>query len=73
MIAYADFWVSLGCLMAGLLLMAHMYRVERRPPNLNSPRLAPTTLLLLLGLFIVLGAGVHLLGYFGIHPPHEKF
>ncbi len=53
--------------------MVQMYRVERRPPNLNSPRLVPTTLLLLLGLLVVLGAGAHLLGYFGIHPPQEKF
>ena len=73
MMAYADFWVSLACLLVGLLLMGQMYRVERRPPNLNSPRMVPTTLLLLLGLLIALGAGAHLLGYFGIHPPQEKF
>ena len=73
MMAYADFWVSLACLLGGLLLMGQMYRVERRPPNLNSPRLVPTTLLLLLGLLVALGAGAHLLGYFGIHPPQEKF
>ena len=73
MMAYADFWVSLACLLAGLLLMGQMYRMERRPPNLNAPRLVPTTLLLLLGLLVALGAGAHLLGYFGIHPPQRKF
>ena len=71
MMTYADFWVSLACLLAGLVLMGQMYRVERRPPNLNAPRLLPTTLLLLLGLLIALGAGAHLLGYFGIHPPQQ--
>jgi hypothetical protein len=65
----SDFWISLGVFLVGLALMAAMYRAEKRPRNDLKPRLFPTTLVLLLGLLIALGAGIHLLGYFGIQPP----
>ena len=67
----SDFWISLAALAAGLGLMVAMYALEKRPRQDLKPRLLPTTLLLLLGLLVALGAGIHLLGYLGIHPPSQ--
>ena len=68
MVWNTDFWVSFAALIGGLLVMVQMYRIERRPRNSLSPRLFPTTLVLLLGLIVALGAGVHLLTLVGIQP-----
>ena len=71
MVWNTDFWVSSAALIGGLLLVGQMYRVERRPRDSLSPRLFPTTLVLLLGLIVALGAGVHLLTMVGIQPPQR--
>lgn len=71
LMATADFWISLMCLLAGFTVMALTYRMERRPSSTLSPRLIPTTLLMLFGLLLALGAGAHLLSTFGIHPPQS--
>ena len=71
MMATMDFWISLVCLLAGFAVMGHTYRVERRPRSTLSPPLIPTTLLMLFGLLLALGAGAHLLSIFGIHPPQR--
>ena len=71
MVLNTDFWVSFAALIGGLLVMVQMYRIERRPRGSLSPRLFPTTLLLLLGLLVALGAGAHLLTMVGIHPPQR--
>jgi hypothetical protein len=68
----SDFWISLAVLLGGSGLVAAMYWLEKRPRKNLKPRLFPTTLVLLLGLLIALGAGVHLLGYLGIHPPTQR-
>jgi hypothetical protein len=68
----SDFWISLAVLLLGFGLVAAMYRLEKRPRKDLQPRLFPTTLVLLLGLLIALGAAIHLLGYAGIHPPAQR-
>jgi hypothetical protein len=68
----SDIWISTLALAAGLGLVAGMYWLEKHPRRDLKPRLFPTTLLLLLGLLVALGAGVHLLGYLGIHPPQQQ-
>ncbi len=68
----SDFWISLAALVLGLALVAGMYVIEKRPRKDLKPRLFPTTLVLLLGLLIALGAGIHLLGYIGIQPPKQQ-
>ena len=64
----SDFWISVAIFVGGILLMAAMYRLEKQPKGNLKPRLLPTTLVLLVGLLIALGAGFHLLAYAGIHP-----
>ena len=68
----SDFWISLAVLLLGLGLVAAMYWLEKQPRKDLRPRLFPTTLVLLLGLLIALGAAIHLLGYAGIHPPTQR-
>ena len=71
MVLNTDFLVSLAALISGLLVVGQMYRIEKRPRGNLSPRLLPTTLVLLLGLLVALGAGAHLLSLIGIHPPQR--
>ena len=68
----SDFWISLAVLLLGFGLVAAMYWLEKRPRKDLKPRLFPTTLVLLIGLLIALGAGIHLLGYLGIQPPKQS-
>jgi len=68
----SDFWISLVTLLLGFGLVGAMYWLEKRPRKDLRPRLFPTTLVLLLGLLIALGAAIHLLGYAGIHPPTQR-
>jgi hypothetical protein len=68
----SDVWISLAALAAGLGLVAAMYWLEKRPRRDMKPRLLPTTLILLIGLLIALGAAIHLLSYAGIHPPAQQ-
>ncbi|MEP6827530.1 MAG: hypothetical protein ABJA10_05605, partial [Aestuariivirga sp.] len=72
MVLNTDFWESSAALIGGLLVVGQMYRVEKRPRGNLSPRLFPTTLVLLLGLLVALGAGAHLLSLTGIHPPPSQ-
>ena len=72
MIFTYDFWVGVVGLLSGLLLMGTMYRIEKRPRGSLRPHLLPTSLFMLLGLLLVLGAGAHLLTMFGIHPPQSQ-
>ena len=68
----SDFWISLAVLLLGFGLVGAMYWLEKRPRKDLRPRLFPTTLVLLVGLLIALGAAIHLLGYAGIHPPTQR-
>ena len=69
MLLMSDFWIGLAALALGLGLAAWMYWLEKHPARDLRPRLVPTTLFLLIGGLIALGAAIHLLGLLGIHPP----
>jgi hypothetical protein len=60
---------TLAAFAGGLGLVSWMFRLEKHPRQDLQPRLVPTTLIMLLGGLLALGAGVHLLGLAGIHLP----
>ena len=66
-----ELWTSVAVLCAGLGLSGWMYWLEKHPRKDFKPRLFPTTLFLLLGGLIALGAGIHLLGLAGIATPQR--
>ena len=72
MLISSDAIFSIAALIAGLGLTALMYWLEKRPRQDLSPRLFPTTLFMLLGIFLALGAGVHLLSLGGLHIPQRQ-
>ena len=72
MLENSDFWIAILALVFGLSLVAAMYWLEKQPRQDMKPRLLPTTLILLIGLLIALGAAIHLLSYAGIHPPAQQ-
>jgi uncharacterized iron-regulated membrane protein len=51
----------------GFALSGAMIWIERRPRRDFNVRLIPTTPFLLIGILIILAAGIHLLGMFGAH------
>ena len=59
-----DIFIGLAALLAGFGLMGWMYWLEKRPRKDLRPLLVPTTLILLLGLMLALGAGFHLIRAF---------
>ncbi|MDE2384529.1 MAG: hypothetical protein KGO53_07915 [Alphaproteobacteria bacterium] len=69
MVWNADLIISAAVFLAGLGLAGWMYWLEKHPPGRLQPRLFPTTLVLLLGLLMVLGGGIHLLAWAGYLPP----
>ena len=72
MLENPQFWIGSIAFIFGLGLVILMYRLEKRPRQNLKPRLIPTTLFLLIGLLIMLGAGVHLLTVvFGITIPQR--
>ncbi len=66
-----DALFSTAALVVGLALAAFMYWLEKQPRKSLSPRFFPTTLVLLLGILIALGAGVHLLSLNGFQVPQR--
>ena len=67
-----QFWIGLAAFAFGLSLTGGMYVLEKKPRKSLTPRLFPTTLFLLIGLLIMLGAGVHLLTVvFGVTIPQR--
>jgi len=60
---------TLAVFIGSLSLSGWMFWLEKHPRRDLKPRLAPTTLIMLLGGLLALGAGVHLLGLAGIHLP----
>jgi hypothetical protein len=63
--------ITLVALVAGAAVMTWMYRLEKRPRQALEPRLIPTTLIMLLGLLITIGAAVHLAGLMGLKIPQR--
>jgi hypothetical protein len=59
--------LTYGGLALGVILVAVMAWLERRPRKSLGPRLVPTTPLMFLGVFICLIAVVHIFNSFGIH------
>jgi uncharacterized iron-regulated membrane protein len=59
--------ITVGALVAGLVLSGAMAWLERRPRDALSPRLVPTTPLLFAGILVALLAAVHLVNLAGIH------
>ena len=63
--------VTLAALVAGAILVTWMYVLEKRPRQALSPRLFPTTLVMLAGLVIAIGAAVHLAALAGFKIPQR--
>jgi hypothetical protein len=61
--------ITVAGFLGGLGLAGWMFWLEKHPRQDLRPRLLPTTLILLLGGLIALGAGVHLLAIAGFHLP----
>ena len=59
--------LTYGGLALGLVLVAVMVWLERRPRKSLNPRMVPTTPLMFLGAFICLIAVIHIVNTFGIH------
>lgn len=59
--------LTYGGLALGLVLVAVMAWLERRPRKSLNPRMVPTTPLMFLGAFICLIAVIHIVNSFGIH------
>jgi hypothetical protein len=57
--------ITLAVLAVGVALSGAMIWLERRPRKTFDVRLVPTTPFLLLGILIVIAAGIHLLGMLG--------
>jgi len=59
--------ITIVLLAIGVAICAAMIWLERRPRKTLDVRLFPTTPFLLIGILIVVAAGIHLLGMFGNH------
>ena len=59
--------LTYGGLALGMVLVAVMVWIEKRPRKSLEPNLVPTTPLMFLGAFICLVAVVHIVNTFGIH------
>jgi uncharacterized iron-regulated membrane protein len=62
-----ELWMTVAILLACLAAIGTLSWLERRPRTSLTPRLLPTTPLLLAAGFIGLLALVHLVNIFGIH------
>ncbi|MGE0006789.1 MAG: hypothetical protein AB7S92_14490 [Parvibaculaceae bacterium] len=63
----AQFLVTLLVLVIALMVVFGMIMLERRPRRDLSPRLVPTTLIMLVGGFVAILALVHLANLAGLH------
>ena len=68
----SDAIFSLTALASGVILIGSMYWLEKRPRQDLRPRLFPTTLVMLFGILLALGAGVHLLSLGGLQIPQRQ-
>jgi hypothetical protein len=58
--------ITIAIFVGGLALAGWMIMLEKRPTDLTKQRLAPTTPLMFLGVFISLLALVHILNLYGV-------
>jgi hypothetical protein len=63
--------LTVAALVAGLVLVAVMSLIERRPRKDLSPRLLPTALLMFAGALVAILAAAHLLTVLGIQVPRR--
>jgi hypothetical protein len=62
-----EFLISFGVFLVSAAILAYMAWLERRPRTSLTPRLIPTTPVILIFGFIGLLALVHILNMYGIH------
>ncbi|WP_421694222.1 hypothetical protein [Aestuariivirga sp.] len=62
-----ELWITLGLLVASVAIIGFMSWLEHRPRNTLTPRLIPTTPVIIVFAFVALLAAVHLVNLFGIH------
>ena len=67
MIDSLEFWLTLAALAGSVFVVGFMSWLERRPRKSLTPRMIPTTPVLILFGFIALLALVHLANLYGIH------
>jgi hypothetical protein len=67
-----ELWITLAVFLASAAIVALMVWLERRPRVDFSPRLVPTTPIMLVFAFVGLLALVHLLNLYGIHTGRGK-
>lgn len=72
MVWNTEFFITIAAAVAGLCTAGLMYYLEKRPRQDLRPRLFPTTLFLLLGGLIAMGAIMHLLALAGFHLPKQQ-
>jgi hypothetical protein len=65
-------FVTLAAALAGICLAGLMYYLEKRPRRDLRPNLFPTTLFLLLGGLLAVGAIMHLLQMAGFQLPKQQ-
>lgn len=62
-----ELWITLALFLGSVFIIGFMSWLERRPRQSLSPRLIPTTPVILIFGFIALLALVHLANLYGIH------
>jgi len=67
MVDSLEFWLTLAVLAGSIFVVGFMSWLERRPRKSLTPRMIPTTPVLILFGFIALLALVHLANLYGIH------
>ena len=68
----SEFLITLGTFLVCAVIVGYIAWLERRPRKSLTPRLIPTTPLLLISGFIGLLALVHLLNLYGIHTGNRR-
>ncbi|MFN4144030.1 hypothetical protein [Aestuariivirga sp.] len=62
-----EFWITVAVLTASVCVVGLMSWLERRPRTSLTPRLIPTTPVLLVFAFVAILALVHLFNLYGVH------
>lgn len=65
-------WITLGVLLLSFAVIGYASWLERRPRKSLTPRLIPTTTVIIIFGFIALLAVVHLANLYGIHTGRRR-